>query len=150
MKTREEQLEAWKAKRTKPLAAIGNSNVLNRPPKPPVKRLAVLLKGSSGTDKQVDATCVDKENQQDQPSQTATAVNRSSQSTRIPRAKQVAADFVETAGSKSQLPAVGGLKFDATQGRKTAVSASTLENMENQFDMLKGTLDTLKRESIRY
>jgi len=29
------------------------------------------------------------------------------------------------------------------------LSASSLINMENQYDMLKGTLDTLKRESIR-
>lgn len=144
MKTREEQLEAWKAKRTKPLAAISNSNILNRPPKPPVKRLAVLNKGTSATTKTTDLDSVDKENQQDYPSSRGAAANRTSLSSKIPRAKQGSA-----AGPEVNRPALEAPKAEGLSARKTALSASTLENMENQFDLLKGTLDTLKRDSIR-
>ena len=147
MKTREEQLEAWKAKRTKPLAAISNSNVLNRPPKPLVKRLAVLNKGLSATNKPSEVESVDKENQQDHPSEKPPVVSKTSLSSKIPRAKQGSAG--SSVRTTSESPAPDPVKAEAPVVRKAALSASSLVNMENQYDMLKGTLDTLKRESIR-
>ena len=144
MKTREEQLEAWKAKRTKPLAAIGNSNIVNRPPKPPAKRLTVLSTDSQ-EQQQLKASTVDKENQPDHLAEKATVVTRTSSSSRLPRFKQsVGSDKV--AASKTDCT----LRSEAQTSRKVVVPASTLENMENQYDLLKGTLDTLKRESMRY
>ncbi|KAA6428312.1 MAG: hypothetical protein FRX49_01908, partial [Trebouxia sp. A1-2] len=147
MKSREEQLEAWKAKRTKPLAAISNSNVLNRLPKPPVKRVAVLNKDSSATNKPSDVEYVDKENQQDHPSEKPPVVSKTSLSSKIPRAKQGSAG--SSVRTTTESPAPGPVKAEAPVARKAALSASSLINMENQYDMLKGTLDTLKRESIR-
>jgi len=147
MKTREEQLEAWKAKRTKPLAAISNSNVLNRPPKPPVKRLAVLNKGLSATNRPSDVESVDKENQQDHPTEKPPVVSKTSLPSKIPRTKQVSAG--SSARRTTESPAPDPVKAEAPVARKAALSASSLINMENQYDMLKGTLDTLKRESIR-
>ncbi|DBA96427.1 TPA: Nucleolar protein 58, variant 2 [Trebouxia sp. C0004] len=147
MKRREEQLEAWKAKRTKPLAAISNSIVLNRPPKPPVKRLAVLNKGLSAANKPSDVESVDKENQQDHPSEKPPVVSKTSLSSKIPRAKQGSAGSSKRPTAES--PAPDPVKAEAPIARKAALSASSLINMENQYDMLKGTLDTLKRESIR-
>ena len=150
MKTREEQFEAWKSKRTKPLAAISNSNVVNRPPKPLVKRSAVLNKGSSVIHRHPDTDLVDKENQLHQSSEGSKAANKSSQGTKLPRAKQAVAVPAEAAGSRLELTALRGPVDGPTAARKAAVPARTLESMENQYDMLKGTLDTLKRESIRY
>lgn len=147
MKTREEQLEAWKAKRTKPLAAISNSNVLNRPPKPPVKRLAVLNKGLSAINRPSDVESVDKENQQDHPTEKPPVVSKTSLPSKIPRTKQVSA--ASSARRTTESPAPDPVKAEAPVARKAALSASSLINMENQYDMLKGTLDTLKRESIR-
>ena len=146
MKTREEQLEAWKAKRTKPLTAIGNSNNVNRPPKPPAKRLTVLntdLKAQQ----QSEASSVDKENQPDHPAGKPTVVNRTSYSSasRGPRFKRTTGPDKPAAFKTDCTP-----RSEAQASRKAVVPASTLENMENQYDLLKGTLDTLKRESMRY
>lgn len=141
MKTREEQLEAWKVKRTKPLAAIGNTNIVNRPPKPSSKRVAVLNAHPGAEDQQSDVVSVDKENQPNQQTGKVSAAHRSSAS-RLPRSKQVSAS-AKTAYSKPS-------SKEAHTSRKAALPGSTLENMENQYDLLKGTLDTLKRESIRF
>lgn len=139
MKTREEQLEAWKAKRTKPLTAISNSVIVNRPPKPPGKRLAVLNAHPAAQEQENDVLSVDKENQPSQHIGKTSAVNRTS---RVLRSKQ-ATISARTAHCK---PSSKG----AHTSRQAALPGSTLENMENQYDLLKGTLDTLKRESIRF
>lgn len=141
MKTREEQLEAWKVKRTKPLTAICNTNIVNRPPKPSNKRVAVLNAHPGAEDQHSDVFIVDKENQPDQQTGKVSAARRSSAS-RLSRSKQ-ASESAKTAHSKS-------LSKEAHTSRKAALPGSTLESMENQYDLLKGTLDTLKRESIRF
>ena len=140
MKTREEQLEAWKLKRTKPLTAISNTNIVNRPPKPSSKRLAVLNPGAE--DQHSNAFSADKENQPNQQTGKASAANRTSSTSRLPRSKQ-ALEAVKAAHSKPSCK-------EAHTSRKAALPGCTLENMENQYDLLKGTLDTLKRESIRF
>ncbi|KAL3132444.1 Nucleolar protein 58 [Trebouxia sp. C0010 RCD-2024] len=140
MKTREEQLEAWKAKRTKPLTAIGNSNVVHRPPKPPGKRLAVLNSKAEG--QQTEVGNVDKENQPNPQTGKASAANRNSSSSKLALSKQLSnPDKAARCTSSGQQ--------ETHISRKAALPGSTLENMENQYDLLKGTLDTLKRESIR-
>lgn len=139
MKTREEQLEAWKAKRTKPLTAISNSVIVNRPPKPPGKRLAVLSAHPPAEEQQSDVLSVDKENQPSQHIGKASAVNRTGRALRSRQATESA----RAAHCKS-------LSKGAHTSRQAALPGSTLENMENQYDLLKGTLDTLKRESIRF
>ena len=141
MKTREEQLEAWKAKRTKPLTAISNSNIVNKPPKPPSKRVAVLNAHSRAEGQQSDVASVDKENQPSQQTGKASAGNRTSSSSRLTRCKQ-------SSESDKALHCIASSK-ETQISRKSALPGSTLENMENQYDLLKGTLDTLKRESIR-
>ena len=142
MKTREEQLEAWKVKRTKPLTAISNTNIVNRPPKPSSKRLAVLNAHSGAEDQHSDVVSIDKENQPNHQTGKASAANRTSSSSRLLRSKQ-ASESAKTAHSKSS-------SKEAHTSRKAALPGSTLENMENQYDLLRGTLDTLKRESIRF
>lgn len=141
MKTREEQLEAWKAKRTKPLTAIGNSNVVHRPPKPPGKRLAVLNSKAEG--QQTEVGSIDKENQPIPQTGKASAANRNSSSIKLALSKQ-ASNPDKTARCTSS----GHQETHIS--RKAALPGSTLENMENQYDLLKGTLDTLKRESVRF
>ena len=140
MKTREEQLEAWKAKRNKPLTAISNTNIVNRPPKPSSKRLTVL-NAHPGAEDQQRGVASDKENQPDQQTGKVSAANRSL-SSRLPRCKQDS-ESAKTAHNKAS-------SKEAHTSRKAALPGSTLENMENQYDLLKGTLDTLKRESIRF
>ena len=140
MKTREEQLEAWKAKRTKPLTAISNSNVVHRPPKPPSKRLAVL--NSKVEFQQTELGSTDKENQPNQQTGKASAASKNSSSSKLQYSKQLSnPDKAARCTSGQQ---------ETNISRKAALSGSTLENMENQYDLLKGTLDTLKRESVRF
>lgn len=145
MKTREEQLEAWKAKRSKPLAAIGSNNVVNRPPKAPAKRLAVL-NAVSRSDQTAGAASTDKENQLDQPIIKASTANKTNSISRLPRFKQTAGSDKASTSKPNSLPAV---KAETHVSRKAVLPAAALENMENQYDLLKGTLDTLKRESVR-
>ena len=145
MKSREEQLEAWRAKRAKPLGNISHTNILNRPPKAPAKRTAKDLNSARS---KVGTGVVDKENQPDQPCEKALKTS-SGQSTRIPRAKAAGSDALQSAEPSSAPPVVQQGRSEATPARRTSISACTLEHMENQYDMLKGTLDTLKRESIR-
>ena len=144
MRTREEQLEAWKTKRSKPLSAIGNSNTgaINRPPKPPAKQ-AAALNADIKTNQTQEASGADKENQREQPSGKAPVVVRTGFSNRLPRFKQSADKAAISKPAPKSKP-------EAQLLRKTALPAAALENMENQYDLLKGTLDTLKRESIRY
>ena len=148
MKSREEQLEAWRAKRAKPLANISQSTILHRPPKAPGKRTGVAHKAIHITKPQADPGACDKENQPDQPSDRA-LTSSANQRSRTLKAK---ATDTQTSKSREQaiIPSASQLiKADETPNRRASLSACTLEHMENQYDMLKGTLDTLKRESIR-
>lgn len=143
MKTREEQLEAWKAKRSKPLTAISNSNGVHRPPKPPSKRLAVLTAHNRSEGQQTDIASVDKENHPDQQVGKASAANRNSSSSKLSNSKQLS-------NPDKAARCTSSLQQETHILRKAALPGSTLENMENQYDLLKGTLDTLKRESVRF
>ena len=138
MKTREEQLEAWIAKRTKPLTAISSNNAANRPPKS--KRLAVHSKAPAAN-LQLSVSQDNKENQCSELPTSAGAIAKKKQALKPVKEDQPqVSDFSDPAHlSKTQKAAA----------KKAALSASSLQSMENQYDMLKGTLDALKRESIR-
>ena len=146
MKTREEQLEAWVAKRAKPLASISNSIVANRPPKPSGKRPAVHEKNTSAGQRQ-SAGHDNKENQCTPVAATArTAVKKK------PAIKAVKEDQSQafTQSSKADTDKSVDVRTSLQRpAKKAALSATCLQNMENQYDMLKGSLDTLKRESMR-
>ena len=147
MKSREEQLEAWKAKRAKPLASINQSNILNRPPKAPGKRTSVAQKTIHITRSQAGTGVCDKENQPDQSSNKA--LTSSNQRVRTLRAKAAETETTK-AGEQAIAPSPSQLiHSEETRTRRASLSACALEHMENQYDVLKGTLDTLKRESMR-
>lgn len=136
MKTREEQLEAWIAKRAKPLTTISSNNASNRPPKS--KRLHSKAPAAHS---QLTVSQDNKENQCSNPPTSAGAILRKKQALKPVREDQPqVSDFNATAETP---------RTHRTAAKKAALSASSLQSMENQYDMLKGTLDTLKRESIR-
>lgn len=146
MKRREEQLEAWAAKRAKPLASLGNNTVAHRPPKAGNKRAAVQNKSTSAKQRQ-SAVHDNKENHCTPVPCTAPAASKHKPSLRTKKEDQQPA----AAPSKRSAPEapLDGQNSLHRPAKKATVSASSMQSMENQYDMLKGTFDTLKRESIR-
>ena len=144
MKTREEQLEAWVAKRAKPLASISNSSVVNRPPKPSAKRAAVHHKLSSASQGQ-SAGHDNKENYCTPVANAARAASKKKPA--LVKEDQPLAS-APSSKAKTETPVDARTSLQRPT-KKAALSASCLQNMENQYDKLKGSLDTLKRESMR-
>ena len=146
MKSREEQLEAWIAKRAKPLASIGNSAAV-RPPKPASKRALAAHNKPASASQRHSAGHDNKENQCTPVASTVSAATKKKQPLIAVKEEQ---SIVPVTGSRRdpQTP-VETQAASQRPTKKAAVSASCLQSMENQYDMLKGSFDTLKRESIR-